>query len=120
MKIAFPVEGKKGLEEELSPHFGRCRYYFVYDTEEEKGELQDNTSQHRGGKGYPPELIKKYDADIMITTGVGRNAIQMFNDIGIKVYCGFSGSVREALKQYEEGNLCLASPGDGCEGDHKH
>jgi predicted Fe-Mo cluster-binding NifX family protein len=86
MKIVIPVADKTG--EVLSEHFGRAPYFNSFTIEEGKvveNKITANDSEHFGGTGQPPERIEALGAKIVITTGMGMKAIQMFQDKGIAV-----------------------------------
>ncbi len=114
MKICFPTMGARGIDEELGEHFGRVPTYTIVDTETGDAKVVDNTSEHGGGSGYPPEIIKATGADIMVVSGLGRRAIMMFEEYGIMVYVGASGSVRDALAMYKAGRLEAATDKNAC------
>ena len=106
--------GKKGLEEQVGEHFGRVPTYTIIDSETDKVEIIDNTSSHRGGMGYPPELIKQAGANIMLCGGLGRRAIELFEQLGIMVYIDARGTVKEALLMHQKGQLRPATDENAC------
>lgn len=123
--------GKKGLDELVGEHFGRVPTYTIVDSETNDFKIIENTSSHMGGTGYPPELIKKAGGEIMLCGGLGRRAISMFEQMGIMVYVGAHGTVKEVLQLYKEGSLQPATDETACrqhafrgeghgEGDHHH
>ena len=114
MKICFPTMGGKGMDESLGEHFGRVPTYTIVDTDSGEANVVDNTSEHAGGSGYPPEIIKAAGADVMVVGGLGRKAIMMFEEYGIMVYVGASGSVRQALDMYRAGRLQPATDENAC------
>jgi predicted Fe-Mo cluster-binding NifX family protein len=70
-----------------------------------------------GGHGYPPEIMAREGVNIMVCRGLGRRAITMFEDMGIEVYIGASGTVRDAIEDFKQGRLQKAGIGDAC-GQH--
>ena len=127
MKVCIPTNGEKGLEDTVGEHFGRVPTYTIVDLENDKVKVVPNESHHMGGRGYPPELLAKEGVTTMICQGLGRRAITMFSDFGIEVYVGASGTVKDAINAYKQGNLTRASEGNACEqhafrgqGKHKH
>ena len=117
MKIAFPTLGNKGLDEQIGEHFGRVPTYTIIDLETKELRVVPNTSHHMGGQGYPPELLAREGVKVMICRGLGRRAISMFQDFGIEVYIGATGTVRDALDAFMRGELKNASISDAC-GEH--
>ena len=103
MKVCIPTMGNRGLDEQVGEHFGRVPTYTIVDTETKEVNIIDNTSEHTGGSGYPPDIIAKTGTDAMLCSGLGRRAVAMFEDLGIMVYVGANGTVRDALLMWKEG-----------------
>ena len=75
----------------------------------------DNTSEHLGGAGYPADNIARTGTNVMICGGLGRRAITMFEGYGIMVYIGAQGTVRDAIRGWEEGTLQVATDESACQ-----
>lgn len=114
MKICIPSMGKNGLEEMVGEHFGRVPAYTVINTETDEVSTIENTSEHLGGRGYPAEILSKAGIDVMICGGIGRRAISMFSEKGIKVYAGASGTVKDTLSKFNNGELSECGENDAC------
>jgi len=112
------------LNELVGEHFGRVPAYTLIDTETEQVKVVDNTSEHLGGKGYPAEILSAHGVEAMICSGIGRRAIAMFNDMGIRVYTGASGTVGETFERFRKGELEECDESGGCTqhafGGHHH
>jgi len=85
------------------------------DTDEVK--VIPNTSEHMGGVGYPPEIMAREGVHVLVCRGLGRRAISMFDETGIEVYIGASGTVKDAISAFRQGHLQKAGIGDAC-GQH--
>lgn len=126
MKVCVPTMGDKGLEDVVGEHFGRVPFYTIVDNETKEVEVLRNTSEHMGGRGYPPEIMAKAGVDVMICAGLGRRAIMMFEEMGIMVYVGASGSIEDAIDMWENNNLQAATDENACQQhafrkhDHRH
>ncbi|MGM0440603.1 MAG: NifB/NifX family molybdenum-iron cluster-binding protein [Chlamydiota bacterium] len=118
MKVAVPSEGRKGLEEKVAEHFGRCAAYTILDGEGEVLDIIDNISSHQGGSGLPPELLKSHNVDHLLCRGIGTKALQMCQNFGIKVYVADSSNVEELVKNWLDHQLPLASLNDTCKERH--
>ena len=59
----------------------------------------------------------KYNSDVMISGGMGRRAIDFFQQYGIKPATGGSGTVQVVLNKYLGGGMTLAEP---CKESIKH
>jgi len=113
MKVCIPTY-KGGLDDYVCEHFGRAESFTIYDTETGEVKVVRNTSEHFGGIGRPPELIRAAGADAVICSGMGAKAIALFKSFGIKVYMGASGRVRDAIDQFLAGKLVEADESMGC------
>lgn len=129
MKLGIPSLGDRGLEELVGEHFGRVPFYTIVDTETESVTVVPNTSEHMGGRGYPPELLSQAGVDIMLCRGLGRRAVMMFEEMGIQVFVGVDGTISNAVDQWREGRLEMATDENACSqhafrqhdhGEHHH
>ncbi len=114
MKVCIPTVGYGGLEEHVGEHFGRVPTYTIFDTETNEVKVIENTSEHMGGSGYPPEILAREGVGIMLCSGLGRRAIGLFEQFGIMVYIGAMGTVRNALDRWKEGGLQPATDETAC------
>jgi predicted Fe-Mo cluster-binding NifX family protein len=114
MKICIPTIGNGGLDDSIGEHFGRVPTYTIVDLDTDEIKVVSNISHHMGGSGDPPEIMAKEGVNVMICQGLGQRAITMFEGFGITVYIGASGTVRDAVDTYKQGNLQKASESDGC------
>ena len=77
-------------------------------------EVIQNTSEHMGGSGYPPDLLASHGVNVMVCGGLGRRAIMMFEELGIMVYVGASGTVKDAIQMWQDGRLQAATDENAC------
>lgn len=119
MKVCVPTNGQGGIEAMVSEHFGRSPTYTVVDTESGKVEVIANTSEHMGGAGKPPEQILRTGAHVLVCSGLGPRAIDMFESYGIEVYVGATGSARDAVEMWRSGRLQMATDENACK-EHRH
>lgn len=114
MKIGVPTMGDKGLDESIGEHFGRVPTYTIVDLDTNEVTVIPNTSHHMGGQGQPPEILQSKGIQVMICRGLGMQAITMFQDFGIDVYVGATGTVREAVDAFKLEQLQKAEIGNAC------
>ena len=119
MKIGVPTMGNRGLQEEISPHFGRAPTFTLYDTDTEGTDIVDNTSEHMGGTGKPPEMLMQHGVEVMLCSGLGPRAINLFESYGIRVFVGASGTVEDSIDLWKEGILQEATDENACK-MHRH
>jgi len=121
MKVAIPTEGKNGMDEKVSPHFGRAPTFTIVDTESGAVEIEENTGEHMGGSVDPPEILHAHGVEAVVCANLGRGARERLCGMGMTVYIGAGGSVREALGLFKENKLAAASDESVCgEGMHEH
>lgn len=120
MKIAISVDNNNGLFSIVSHHFGRCPYFVIVDVEgEEIQELQVVENPFFAGHepGMVPGFIHEQGADVMISVGMGRRAIDFFQGYGITPVTTNSRTAEAAVTEYLGGKLTLAAP---CRESMKH
>jgi predicted Fe-Mo cluster-binding NifX family protein len=61
-----------------------------------------------------PELIKRHGADALLCQGIGRKAIDLCGQLGIKVYVGQADTVEKIYKLWHSRKLNQASAADAC------
>ena len=103
----------------VNDHFGRAPTFTVVDTETNEVLVVENISEHMGGTGMPPEHIAKTGADVLICSGLGGRAIDMFAEFKIAIFVGATGTVRNAIDMWKEGKLIAANHDVACKG-HQH
>ena len=115
MKVGIPTMGNSGLEEAVGSHFGRVPTYTIVDTETDEVNVIPNTSEHMGGTGLPPELMAGAGVQVMLCSGLGPRAIEMFEQHGIEVYVGAIGTVSDTINLWKAGELQVATDKNACE-----
>jgi predicted Fe-Mo cluster-binding NifX family protein len=115
MKIVVPTDGRKGMEDRVAEHFGRCNTYTFLDGGGKVVEIIDNTSEHMGGSGLPPELMKRHGAGVLLCRGLGPRALDMCAQLGIEVYVCEAETVKEIFRKWKSRRIGKAGPGDVCE-----
>jgi predicted Fe-Mo cluster-binding NifX family protein len=115
MKIVVPTNGRKGREDTVAEHFGRCKTYTFLDGKGEVIEIIENTSEHMGGVGLPPELMKNHGADVLLCQGLGPRALDLCRQLEITVYVCRTKTVREIFDLWKNRKLKQAELLDVCE-----
>lgn len=113
MRVAISCDDDRGLEGVVAYHFGRCPYYTFVDVDDGqvKGvKVVTNPYYGQHAPGVVPDFIHSQGADVMITGGMGSRAVAFFNQYGIQVVTGASGTVRYVLDAYLQGQLRGAEP----------
>ena len=119
VKIVIPAENETGKT--LSTHFGRAPYFAWYIVEDRKikeSGVVKNLSDHFGGTGAPPEKIKSLGGEIVISSGMGMKAIQMFQTLNIAVLKSISMNSLENVHAFIKGGMEELT--EGCLEGHQH
>jgi predicted Fe-Mo cluster-binding NifX family protein len=117
--LCIPTLGPGGLDDFVSDHFGRAPTFTVVDMANNAVNVVENSGEHFGGMGVAPDLIAEAGAEILLCSGLGPRAISMFEQLGIAVYVGARGTVREVLSDFQAGRLREATDATACK-MHRH
>jgi predicted Fe-Mo cluster-binding NifX family protein len=90
----------------------------VKDKEVVDSGVTPNDSSHFGGRGLPPERMMAMGADVVISSGMGMRAIQMFQNSTVAVLQAHSLDVAQSVKDFLEGRLEELT--EGCLHAHEH
>jgi predicted Fe-Mo cluster-binding NifX family protein len=123
--IAIAAEDDRGLEGEVSGHFGRCPFYVLVEAEGDRvlgSRVVANSHFGEHQPGVMPRFIRDLGADVIIAGGMGPRAIDMFHRFGIDVATGAVGMVGNVLKAYLSGRHrgvvpCAHDHPESCGGD---
>jgi predicted Fe-Mo cluster-binding NifX family protein len=97
IRILIPALEDKGLESSVSPHFGHCPFFALFDTETNRLKMVENVLDHGNPMLTPVDQIMKYKPDIVYALGMGQRAIMLFGEKGIKLKTGNLTIVRAVL-----------------------
>ena len=106
MKLAISaIEGH--IEAEVDPRFGRAAYFLIVDTDTMAFEAINNAAVGAaGGAGVQSgQTVANAGAKAVLTGNVGPNAYQTLSSMGLKIYTGVNGTVREVVEQFKQGAL---------------
>ena len=110
MKIAVTSTGID-LDAQVDPRFGRAAYILIVDSATLDYELIDNKENVNALKGagiQAARMISEKKADVLLTGFCGPNAFKVLEAANIGVANNAEGSVRDAVKAYQNGKLALA------------
>jgi len=115
LRIGVAAESNKGLDAEVSMHFGRCPYYAI--VEADRGEIKQPVeiianpyASSHGQPGQVPSFLKEQGIDVIIAGGMGPRAMGFFNQYGIKAITEGEGRVKEVVKGFLKGELKNSEP----------
>jgi predicted Fe-Mo cluster-binding NifX family protein len=106
MKIAVTSTGNT-LDSPIDPRFGRCQFFILVDPETMEFEAAENQAMMAAGGAGPQaaQFIANKGAEAVITGNVGPNAASSLAAASIKVYVGPTGTVRETISLFKNGQL---------------
>jgi len=119
-RIAIASEGE-GSSAAVSAHFGRCPYYHLVDIKDNKVVSQRSVTNpffnSHGQPGQVPQFINEQGAHVILAGGMGQRAVGFFQQFGIEVATGVSGSIENAVESYLKGSLSGYTPCNHDQGD---
>jgi len=119
MKIGVPSMKPGGLDAMVSAHFGHCELYTIIELDGKKIKkvtTLDNEGEH--DCALPVQKLSKEKVKTVLIGGIGRGPLLGFKEMGIDVYVGATGNVKDAVSDYLEGFLKIATLDDVCKGCH--
>lgn len=111
MKVAVTSSGKD-LDSAVDPRFGRAAYFLIVDADTLEFEVVDNSDNINAFKGAGIQAavtISKKGAEVLLTGYCGPNAFKTLAAANIKVVNDMSGTVREAVTAFKEGNVSFSN-----------
>ncbi len=99
MIVAFPIDSDKGLDSEISEHFGRARYFLLARLEDGRLEGVDMVPAPAHAFGAFPQFLHDLGVRVVVCNSIGNKAMEMFDNQGIIVFSNNSGEVSKALQE---------------------
>ncbi len=120
MNVCIPVLEDKGLESQVSQHFGSAPAFIVVNTENgECRTIQNQDLDHAHGVCQPLSSLNGESIDAIVTYGIGAGALSKLRAAGLEVFCSKHSTVGKAITALKEGRLTRVSPATTC-GHHGH
>ena len=119
MRVVVPVSDEKGIDAHLSQHFGRTPYFAIIDLDE-NGQVIKQSTVSNSGEHFCEGINFLLDLkpDLMIAMGMGQRVIQNFQNAGIAILRTNANVVKDAIEQYNKGELVELT--EGCHKDQQH
>lgn len=120
-RIAITAESASGLDSQVCSHFGHSPFFALVDLGDDGSVVKvasvANPYAENHSCGQVVAFIHSQGVDVMVSGGMGGGALSHFNQRGIRVATGATGTVREAIQAYQ--NAVLGS-GECCPGGEGH
>lgn len=128
MKLALSIETNQGSDSKMAHHFGRCPYFALVELSNDEIyglDIIQNPFFESHQPGQVPEFIQSQQAEVMISGGMGRRALEFFSQFGIDVKTGAEGTVSDVIKAFlagelQEGASCAHSESHEHGHGHRH
>ncbi|EGD51134.1 Predicted Fe-Mo cluster-binding protein, NifX family [Thermoanaerobacter thermohydrosulfuricus] len=106
MKIAISSEGKT-LEAKVDSRFGRAQYFIIVDSETMDYKVIDNAAvaQSSGAGTKAAQTLIDEGVQVLISSSVGPNAMEVFKAAEIPVYKAIEGDVKTNIELFKNGSL---------------
>ena len=114
MKLAVTSTGKD-LDASLDPRFGRADYFIIVDPATKAFEVVENRQNlnlPQGAGIQAGKTIADHPVDVLITGHCGPKAFKVLQQAGVKVMTGASGTVADAIAQFNRGELEISAEAD--------
>ena len=111
MKVAVTSKGIL-LSSEVDPRFGRAPYILIVDTDTWAFEVVDNSDNANAFKGagiQAATMVSDKGATVLMTGYCGPKAFSTLEAAGVKVIDDITGTVRDAIKAFNEGKVTYAA-----------
>jgi predicted Fe-Mo cluster-binding NifX family protein len=104
-KIFFPILDNNSYDSRISPHFGHAPFFGIYDLKNKELKIIENTLNHSNPNKSPiDEIVELVNPTTIFAKGIGRKAINIINQKGLKLKTGNFDTIREVLDNFD--NLC--------------
>ncbi len=110
--VAIPSIGNGGLNDEMSPRFGRCATFTFVELVNNKIEVvrvvKNHASDAMGGAGVQAsQIVGENKADIVIVGFLGPNAAMGLNSLNLKILHAPDKkiTIKEVIELYIQGSL---------------
>ncbi len=114
MKLAITSSGKE-LDSNLDPRFGRSAYFIIVDPETMAFEVVENSQNLNLSQGagiQAGKTIADHQVEVLITGHCGPKAFKVLQNAGIKIMTGARGKVKDAIEQFNNGELEISPEAD--------
>jgi predicted Fe-Mo cluster-binding NifX family protein len=103
------------LDSAVDERFGRARYILLVDLESDSLEVMDNEENFEAMQGagvQTAQEVSERGAGWVLTGHVGPKAFDALNAARVSIGTGASGTVRETLERYKNGDFMAVKTAD--------
>jgi predicted Fe-Mo cluster-binding NifX family protein len=105
-KICVSATGSS-IDSQIDPRFGRCAYFIIADPDTMDYQNMPNAAYEspHGAGIQAAQAVANERVQAVITGIVGPNAHRVLSAAGIEIITGVSGTVKNAIQRYKNGEL---------------
>lgn len=122
-KIIGIASNGPDLSDTISEHFGHCNYFVGVDIDENHDFKKSFSLKNSGHVGCMEPVMNMRERNItdMIVGGIGGRPFAGFLQLGINLYKGINGTLKENIELFLQGSLQnLAMPSCSDRPNHDH
>ena len=112
MRVAISTDGDL-----VSAHFGRCPTFTIVDIDNGNIVRKETLENPGHQPGFIPQFLHEKGVECIVCGGMGRRAMDLFEQNGIRTILGFSGKVEDAINGLLSDSLktgeSICQPGSG-------
>ncbi len=97
MRVVIPCDDTS--MEYIAPHFGRCRYFCVYDNGSRSVVENPGYSMPRRAGVAAANRVAQLKPDMVIVRSLGPNSSRVLQMAGIRVFFAKSDRIEDALRE---------------------
>ena len=102
MKLLIATNNNNGIYSKLSEHFGHCLYFAIYETNTKKLKFVENIIDHSNTALTPVAQIMKLNPNIVFSLGIGKRALNLFDEKGVIVKTGNFKTIKEIISNFNQ------------------
>jgi len=117
MKVAVSSSGES-LDSPVDPRFGRCPFFIIVELDgkdiKDSRAVENTAMMQGGGAGISAaELVGNQGVNAIIAFNYGPRAFGVLSELGVEMYQGVQGTVKENINQFAQGKLEKLSAATG-------
>ena len=102
-RIYFPLLTEKGMESEISYHFGHAPFFGVYDVVTKELSIINNTLDHVDPNKSPiDQIIETVNPTTIFAQGIGSRAVNIIKEKGLRLKTGNFKTVQEVVNNLDK------------------
>ena len=115
MNLCIPMTEDKGLQSQVSGHFGSAPFFAIVDPDTGAFRVIPNQdSHHSHGACHPLAALSGQGVDSVAVSAIGAGALDRLQTGGVRVYLSEQPVVEGVVAAFKAGTLRLASPATAC------